>query len=310
MADIIGILNIYKEIGLTSHDVVAGVRRVLHEKRVGHAGTLDPAAEGVLPVCVGSATRIVEYLTDTHKIYCADLVLGVTTDTYDREGLVTSVQAVPDFSLTEIETVLQKFRGPIEQVPPIYSAIKVQGQPLYKAARAGKADEIELKPRPVEIFELTATVWQRPWLKLWIECSKGTYIRSLAYDIGAALGCGAYMQHLVRVQSGPFHMSQAITLASLSLIAERGQLEQVLWPIDTVLGDWPAWIVNVETATRIRQGQNIQPGPDSDWQKWPSETKSNITLKPFRRVYTEDGELLALLAPEGDAWHPAKVFAN
>jgi tRNA pseudouridine55 synthase len=305
MSSLGGILNIYKEVGITSHDVVAGVRRALHEKRVGHAGTLDPAAEGVLPVCVGQATRIVEYLTDTHKVYCADIVLGITSDTYDREGVVTTVKEVPDFSLEQIETVLQKFRGPIDQVPPIYSAIKVQGQPLYKMARAGKSAEIELKPRPVEIFELTMALWQRPWLKLWIECSKGTYIRSLAYDIGEALGCGAYMHHLVRVQSGPFHLSTAITLASLAQIVEAGQLEQVIWPIDSVLQDWPVWIVDAATATRLRQGRNLEPSPEFGWQVQTIETQVD---RPFRRAYTKEGELLALLEREGNEWHPAKVF--
>jgi len=301
-----GILNIYKEIGGTSHDAVAGVRRILHEKRVGHAGTLDPAAEGVLPICVGQATRIVEYLTDTHKIYCADVILGITTDTYDREGIVTSVRNVPDFGVGEIETVLQKFRGPIQQVPPIYSAIKVQGQPLYKAARAGRAAEIELKPRPLTIFDLRITHWERPWLKLWIECSKGTYIRSLAFDIGAELGCGAYMQHLLRVQSGPFHLAHALTLASLAQVTEAGRLEEILFPLDTVLGEWPAWIVNAATANYIKQGRNVQPGPEADWQKWP--TPGEIDLQPFRRVYNQAGELLALLERDGTAWHPAKVF--
>lgn len=309
MAGLSGILNIYKEIGVTSHDVVAGVRRVLHEKRVGHAGTLDPAAEGVLPVCVGQATRIVEYLTDTHKIYCADVILGITTDTYDREGVVTTVAGVPDFSRADIEAALQRFRGPIEQVPPIYSAIKVGGQPLYKAARAGKTDDIELKPRSIEIFKLELTHWERPWLKLWIECSKGTYIRSLAYDIGAVLGCGAYMQHLVRVQSGPFHLSKAVTLAGLAEITEKHLLEQVLWPVDTVLDDWPAWIVNEETTKRIRQGQNILPSVSAGWQVQTLDAIA--TDKPFRRVYDMQGELVALLERDqnnGDAWHPAKVF--
>lgn len=303
-----GILNINKPIGMTSHDVVARVRRILREKRVGHAGTLDPAAEGVLPVCVGQATRVVEYLSDAHKIYCADVWLGITTDTYDREGIVTAVQDVPDFSREELEKVVARFRGPLQQIPPIYSAIKVAGQPLYKAARAGKADEIELKPRPVEIFTLDITAWRRPWLKLWIECSKGTYIRSLAYDLGAALGCGAYMHHLVRVQSGPFHLKDAVSLEELQQATEQGSdaLADYLQPIDAVLSDWPAWIIDHPTAERIRQGRDLAPEQEGDG--WRLNLKVAGREKTFRRAYTADGELLALLEKAGSVWHPSKVF--
>lgn len=305
-----GILNLNKPVGLTSHDLVARVRRILREKRVGHAGTLDPAAEGVLPVCVGQATRVVEYLSDARKIYCAELRLGVTTDTYDREGIVTSVQEVPDFMIEQLEPVVGRFRGPIEQIPPIYSAIKVAGQPLYKAARAGKGDEIELKPRPVEIFTLEITAWAKPFMKLWVECSKGTYIRSLAYDIGQALGCGAYMQHLVRIQSGPFRLEDAITLEELEEAAQSGPeaLDEYLQPMDKVLYDWPAWIVNEETAERIRQGRDIAPEREGLRQGWRLNLKAVGREKPFRRVYTSQGELLALLEQAGDSWHPAKVF--
>jgi tRNA pseudouridine55 synthase len=303
-----GILNINKPVGLTSHDVVARVRRILREKRVGHAGTLDPAAEGVLPVCVGQATRIVEYLSEAGKTYCADLWLGITTDTYDREGVVTAVQDVPDFSRDEIEQVLERFRGKFDQLPPIYSAIKVAGQPLYKAARAGKADEIELKPRPVEIFKLEISAWRRPWLKLWVECSKGTYIRSLAYDVGQALGCGAYMHHLVRVETGPFHLKDAVTLEELEEAANRGTeaLAEYLQPLDVVLNDWPAWIVDDPTAVRIRQGRDLSP-ENEGWRINPRLTNRE---KPFRRVYTAEGELLALLEKAGSGWHPAKVFSS
>lgn len=302
-----GIINIYKPIGLTSHDVVARVRRILREKRVGHAGTLDPAAEGVLPVCVGQATRVVEYLSEAHKTYCADVLLGITTDTYDREGLVTQVLDVPDFSLAEIEQAVSRFRGPIEQVPPIYSALKVAGQPLYKMARAGRGDEIELKARPVEIFKLEVTAWERPWLKLWIECSKGTYIRSLAYDVGAALSCGAFMQHLIRVQTGPFHLADAVSLEELAHAAEHNRelLGEYLQPLDTVLEDWPAWIVDQPTTERIRQGRDIVPEQESGWQLNP---QVNGQEKPFRRVYNSQGELIALLERAGQGWHPAKVF--
>lgn len=302
-----GILNLYKPVGVTSHDLVAGVRRVLREKRVGHAGTLDPAAHGVLPICVGQATRVVEFLSDARKVYCAEIVLGLTTDTYDREGAVTSLRPVPELSRDELERAAETLRGPIMQLPPLYSAIKVGGQPLYKAARAGTGHEIELKPRPVEIFRLEITAWERPCLRLWIECSKGTYIRSLAYDLGERLGCGAFMYSLVRVQSGPFKIAQAVTLGQVEASLRKGNLkERILQPIDAVLTEWPAWVVNDATTERIRQGRNLA----TSHLAGASEAALDPAAAafPYRRVYTRQGELLALLEREGSEWHPAKVF--
>lgn len=283
--------------------MVARVRRILREKRVGHAGTLDPAAEGVLPVCVGQATRVVEYLSDARKVYAALLGLGISTDTYDREGRVTAKNAVPDFTLADLEKVLSRFRGKIEQLPPVYSAIKIGGQPAYKAARAGDSDSLDLQPRPVEIYRLEITAWESPWLKVGVECSKGTYIRSLAYDIGQALGCGAFMAGLVRVQSGPFHLKDAHTLEAVEAALLAGQLETaILQPLDAVLADWPAWVVDDATAEKVRQGRNL--APDS----LNKGVDPAAAEKPYRRVYTAEGQLLALLEPQGSEWHPAKVF--
>jgi tRNA pseudouridine55 synthase len=303
-----GILNIYKEIGFTSHDVVAKVRRILHEKRVGHAGTLDPAAEGVLPVCVGQATRVVEYLSDARKTYCADVILGITTDTYDREGVVTSLAEVPHLSTADLEAVLENFRGPLQQIPPLYSAIKVAGKPLHKIARSGRGDEVELKPRPVEIFTLKLNLWEYPWLRLWVECSKGTYIRSLAHDLGQALGCGAYLHHLVRVESGPFHLKDAITLARLEELEQEKRLEEVLEHADRVLSDWPALIANPHTAEKIKQGRNLPLEETLTLPDWAVNRAASNPDIPYRRLYTAEGDLLALLAREGQEWHPSKVF--
>jgi tRNA pseudouridine55 synthase len=308
MSAINGILNLYKPAGISSHDMVARVRRILREKRVGHAGTLDPAAEGVLPICVGQATRVVEYLSDARKVYAALLGLGISTDTYDREGRVTARNDVPDFSPAELETVLNQFRGKIEQLPPVYSAIKIGGQPAYKAARAGTGAALDLPPRPVEIYRLAITEWRSPWLKLWVECSKGTYIRSLAYDIGQSLGCGAFMAGLVRVQSGPFHLKDACTLAEVEAAQQTGQLEAgILQPLDAVLEGWPAWVVGDATAEKIRQGRNLVPGAMGALAL--NEGLDPVAAgRPMRRVYTTQGQLLALLEPEGLEWHPAKVF--
>ena len=301
-----GILNIHKEIGLTSHDVVARVRRILHEKRVGHAGTLDPAAEGVLPVCIGFGTRVVEYLSNARKVYCAEIILGITSDTFDREGLVTSIDEVPQFNCSEIEVVLDKFRGKFDQIPPIFSAIKVAGKPVYKAAREGRGDEIELKPRPIEIFELKLLSCQIPRLILWVECSKGTYIRSLAQDIGQELGCGAYLHHLVRVQSGPFHLDTAITLGELEESVRQGRLDDDLIHFDSVLGAWPAFIVNSSAEEKIKQGRNLPVEADMDSDDWLVNLSAGDNAN--RRVYTLDGEFLALMEQAGKEWHPAKVF--
>src|SRR6202049_2297784 len=197
-----GILNINKPTGMTSHDVVAKVRKLLKQRRVGHAGTRDPAASGVLPICVGQATRVAEYLSESGKAYRAEIVFGIVTDTYDSEGSIIRTASTADLTLRRIEGLLVHFGGPQMQLPPRYSAIKIQGQPAYKRVRAG--EEIVLEPRPVEITHLAILAWASPRLTLAIECSKGTYIRSLAYDLGIQLGCGAHLGALVRTRSGPF----------------------------------------------------------------------------------------------------------
>jgi tRNA pseudouridine55 synthase len=301
MTTINGILNLYKPAGMTSHDVVAKVRRILREKRVGHAGTLDPAATGVLPLCVGQATRLVEYLSDANKIYCAEATLGVTTDTYDREGQVTSQQTVPDFTLAELDAAAESLRGAIMQLPPIFSAIKMGGQPLYKAARAGTADQIELKPRPVTIHRLDIHKWESPVAQLWVECSKGTYIRSLVHDLGQKLGCGAYMSDLVRVQSGPFHIRDAATLQDL-----EQQGAALLQPLDIIIADWPAWVVDDQTAVYIRQGRDFS----VERMRGIIQTVAPESDKPFRRVYSLQGDFIAILEKQGAVWHPAKVFGD
>jgi tRNA pseudouridine55 synthase len=301
MTTINGILNLYKPAGMTSHDVVAKVRRILREKRVGHAGTLDPAATGVLPLCVGQATRLVEYLSDANKIYCAEATLGVTTDTYDREGQVTSQQAVPDFTLSDLDAAAESLRGAIMQLPPVFSAIKVGGQPLYKAARARTADQIELKPRPVTIHRLDINKWESPVAQLWVECSKGTYIRSLVYDLGQKLGCGAYMSDLVRVQSGPFHIRDAATLADL-----EQQGAALLQPLDIIIADWPAWVVNDQTVVYIRQGRDFS----IERMHGVIQTVAPEADKPFRRVYNMQGDFIAILERQSTVWHPTKVFTN
>jgi len=186
-----GILNINKPRDRTSFSVVAMVRRLSGERRVGHAGTLDPAATGVLPVCLGQGTRVTEYLVDAAKTYRAQIELGVATDTYDASGKITEQGDPSGISREQVESALASFRGTIQQIPPMYSAVKHLGQPLYKLARSGI--EVERKSRRAEIYRLEITDWQLPVVTIEVECSKGTYIRSLAYDLGRSLGCGAHL---------------------------------------------------------------------------------------------------------------------
>src|SRR5437016_6900993 len=237
-----GILNINKATGMTSHDVVAKIRRLLKEKRVGHAGTLDPLASGVLPICVGQATRVAEYLSESGKAYQADINFGTATDTYDAEGTITATASTADLTLNMIQETLEQFRGPQMQYPPLYSAIKIQGQPAYKRARAGEA--IVLEPRPILIYTLEIRDWNPPRLTLAIECSKGTYIRSLAHDLGMQLGCYAYLDSLIRTRSGPFPLSASITLEQLADAVHSDSVRQYLYPIDKALEQYPALVLD------------------------------------------------------------------
>ena len=300
-----GILNVDKPPGITSHDVVDAIRRVSGQRRVGHAGTLDPMATGVLLVCLGQATRVAEYLMGGRKQYRASVVLGSTTDTYDAEGEVTSSGGRTDFEQAEIEAALAGLVGRIEQVPPVYSALKQGGEPLHKRVRRG--EQVEVQPRPVEIDEIRLLDWQAPVLILEITCSPGTYVRSLAHDLGQRLGSGAYLGSLVRLASGRFTLEDATSLERLEEAFQHGQEEQFLLPLDEALLDWPAIVVDSDEKQRLVQGQAIAAGaaaggrvPD------PTEPES----ERWARVYSSDGDFLAIVAYERDAgrWRPKKVF--
>jgi tRNA pseudouridine55 synthase len=227
-----GVLNIYKEKGMTSHDVVSAVRRLLNVK-AGHAGTLDPQAEGVLPVCVGKGTKIADHLGDA-KEYRAVVLLGVETDTQDSTGEVIARSPV-DWDEDRIRAVAESFRGRIQQIPPMYSAIKIGGRKLYELAREGKT--LERAPRAVEIRSLEVADMDPLGLSLTIQvaCSKGTYVRTLAHDIGRRLGCGAAMGDLLRLRSGRFSVEGSIRLGELSLMAQEGRAAQAVCPIGEAL---------------------------------------------------------------------------
>lgn len=226
-----GIINIFKEKGYTSHDVVAKMRGILQQKKIGHTGTLDPDAEGVLPVCLGSATKLCDMLTDKDKEYIAVMRLGVVTDTQDLSGTIISQNEVK-VSLQEVENAIMSFVGKYEQIPPMYSALKVNGKRLYEIARQGL--EIERKPRNVMIHAIEIKKRNLPDIEFRVLCSKGTYIRTLCDDIGKKLGCGAAMASLTRTKAGSFLLASAITLSELEQLRDRNEIDQIVISVDSM----------------------------------------------------------------------------
>jgi len=286
-----GIFNIDKPAGMTSHDVVDRVRQMTSQRRVGHAGTLDPSATGVLVVCLGQATRVAEYLMASDKVYRAQICLGVSTDTHDAEGEVTATAEV-DVGEEEVRETLASFVGSIQQVPPMYSALKREGTPLYKLARQGIT--VEREPRPVEIHDIELLDWTPPLITIRVECSPGTYIRALARDLGQKLDCGAHLQSLARLASGPFTLEKAVNLDELAEAFAQGNWQEFIHPLDEALLDFEPVVVDAETEKRIRHGQQVE-GPDSPG---------------LRRAYSRTGELIAILRhdPQTGLWQPKKVF--
>ena len=222
-----GILNIFKPTGMTSFDVVRIIKKISHVKKVGHAGTLDPEASGVLPVCIGKATKAIDYIMGDFKIYETQLKLGTITDTYDREGKILSEMEV-NVSVEEITQAINSFIGEIKQVPPMYSALKVNGKKLYELARAGI--EIEREARPITIYEIEISSIEIPYVKFRVKCSKGTYIRSLCYDIGELLKCGGMMWNLQRTATGQFHIEDAINIQDLN----EENINENIMPIESI----------------------------------------------------------------------------
>jgi tRNA pseudouridine55 synthase len=300
-----GILNINKPRGTTSFGVVAIVRRLSGERRVGHAGTLDPEATGVLPVCLGKATRIVEFLMSTTKTYRAEIELGVATDTHDATGRVIRRGDISKIDRQRVEAALDAFRGEILQVPPMFSAVKHNGRPLYELARAGRT--VERTGRPIEIHNLEIIDWQSPMVTLEVVCGKGTYIRSLTHDLGQTLGCGAMLRNLARLRCGLFAIEDSVTLPELEDAFHHGQLQKHLYSIDSVLPHWKAVTVSNETAQAIRNGQSVEVDSEVDND---DEALSELSVNSRCRAYTSDGCLLALLhfEPERGQWQPDKVF--
>lgn len=247
-----GFLNIYKPKGKTSHDVVAILRRVTKVKQIGHTGTLDPFAEGVLPICIGKATRLIEYLNDD-KAYIGTVQFGKATETYDIEGNITH-SSNKTVTLEEIEEKLKNFRGEIEQLPPIYSAIKVNGKKLYEYARKG--EEVKVEPRKVTLYKLEIVNFdkEKQTLDLYIECSKGTYIRSIANDLGESLGCYGHLIKLVRTKAGKFLLNNTIQLENLNSIEDVQK--NLINPIEYL--EYPIHELNPEQMEKISHGMSIK----------------------------------------------------
>jgi tRNA pseudouridine55 synthase len=287
----IGFLNINKPLGMTSHDVVAKVRRGLNMRKIGHAGTLDPLATGVLIVCVDAATRLSDYVMQSVKRYEARVHLGIVTETYDAEGQIVAQQDASHIRREDVERVLAQFTGDIDQLPPMYSAIKQGGRKLYDIARAGET--VDRAPRRVQIAALAITDWQPPQFTLAVTCSAGTYIRSLAYDIGAALEVGAYLAGLTRTASGSFRLEDAIPLDTL---LEMPDWQQYLIAPQTALSAYRQMVVDAAAAEHLRHGRAI----DRD----PAEGEG------IAFAFSQAGVLLAVLHPHADRWQPEKVFVQ
>lgn len=290
-----GVVNIMKPAGMTSHDVVAKLRRVYHTKKVGHTGTLDPDAVGVLPVCVGQATRLVEYLTEKDKTYKVILKFGTETETQDASGAVTVTTKLPTLDKVEFCKVTEQFIGEIQQVPPMYSAIKKDGQPLYKLARAGV--EVEVEARSVMIHSIKVLMYNKELAMLEVHCGKGTYIRTLCQDLGRACGSSAHMIYLMRLSSGTFHIADAI---SLDRLEQSDNPEQFLQNMNDCLTAMPQLtIIDVKMKERIVNGLS-QKAPGADI--LPEGT--------ICRAVTFDGTLLAIGSIINQAFQPNKVFKS
>jgi tRNA pseudouridine55 synthase len=288
-----GVLVVDKPVGLTSHEVVQIIRHGTNIRRAGHTGTLDPRASGVLIVLIGPAVRLSEYVSASDKRYQAIIRLGATTDTFDADGRFTSKGEDPQITEEQFETALKTFVGEIIQTPPPYSAVKVHGRPAYDMAREG--EEVELEPRKIQVYSLELLEWAPPEVVIDVYCSSGTYVRSLANDLGDKLGCGAYLTGLRRTKSGRFTLRDAVPLRKLREAFDAGDWYQYVIPAAEALSDWPALELNNDQVEAVRHGHRV-----------PAETGKT----GMARGISEAGELIALLEvdPITQEWQPRKVF--
>ncbi|AUM96196.1 TPA: tRNA pseudouridine(55) synthase TruB [Clostridium botulinum] len=272
-----GVINVLKPKGITSFDVVRDIRKIAKIKKVGHTGTLDPLASGVLPVCIGKATKIVDYIMEGTKTYRVEMKLGTTTDTYDREGTVLEEKEV-SVSPEEVEKAIEKYKGDIEQVPPMYSALKVNGQKLYDLARKGI--EVEREARKIQIHDICILSIDLPYIIFDVKCSKGTYIRSLCFDIGNDLGSGAVMWNLERLEASPFNIKEAIKLEDLN----EENIKQFITPIDEALKDYEKLYLDKKFEKLVLNGVILK----------DRRVLDNIEENKLYRTYIEDNNFIGL----------------
>lgn len=308
-----GIINVYKEKGFTSHDVVAKLRGILKQKKIGHTGTLDPDATGVLPVCLGSGTKLCDMLTDRSKEYEATLRLGVRTDTEDLSGRILEEQT-PRVSEAEIQDIILSFVGGYDQIPPMYSAIKVNGTKLYELARAGR--EIGRKPRRVEIDSIEITDIALPRVTFRVACGKGTYIRSLCRDIGEKAGCGGCMESLVRTRAGGFALEDARTLSQIGELAGKGEIDRMITPVDACFACYPRIAVSERAASLVKNGNPFGESADGtvSGTKNGQEDGRNGGETKYRVYISENGREDFAGIYEYDrsrrAYRPVKMFLS
>lgn len=279
-----GVLNIYKEKGYTSHDVVAKLRKIVGQKKIGHTGTLDPDAIGVLPVCLGKATKLCDMLTDKNKTYETVMFLGKVTDTQDISGEVLFEGDTSHLTNENVKNVILSFVGDYMQIPPMYSALKVNGRKLYELAREGI--EVERKARPVTIFAIQIKEISLPRIRMEVSCSKGTYIRTLCHDIGEKLGCGACMEELIRTKVSNFDIKESLTLAQIQTLQDEGKLGEVLIPIDDMFAYYDAVTLKEEFISLVYNGNVF----------FPKCLKEHIQLEDGKivRVYDGQGQFIAI----------------
>ncbi len=297
-----GFVNVDKPPDVSSFDVVRAVRRASGVRRVGHAGTLDRPASGVLPVAIGPATRLIDSLMEARKGYRATITLGVETDTYDAAGEVTGRSDASGVTRAAVEAALEAFRGAFEQTPPAFSAVKLDGERAYRAARRGERPE--MRPRPVEVHSLRLLGAPLPELDVEVECGKGFYMRSLAHDLGRALGVGGRLERLRRTAVGPFEAAAAVPLGDAVRLLEADAVEDLVHAPDAVLTDWPAVILGRRSVALARQGRDARP---------PAPLGAEPARVGVRaRGYGPDGRLVALLecGPIPGVWRPYRVFGG
>ena len=295
-----GVIVIRKEKGFTSHDVVAKLRGILHMKKIGHTGTLDPDAEGVLPVALGKATRLVDMITDKEKTYEAVMRLGVVTDTQDMSGTVLSQTAELHVTEEELRAVIESFVGDYMQVPPMYSALKVNGKKLYELAREGKT--VERKPRPVHFYEIEILEIDLPKVRMEVSCSKGTYIRTLCHDIGEKLGCGGCMESLIRTRVSTFRIEDAKTLDEIETLKQEGKLAELLVPIDAMFPSYPKITVKDDWKAFAKNGNPLDLKMLKEACGQDEETQV--------RLYDESGKFIAIYQWKEKKYHIVKMFFN